>query len=290
MTFDGKTDGLGAELVQIVYAMAHSARCNASFCGVDRWATVSHGVHIMSSMHKLFGDKYLLLSRPTMLRMIPSCAGDCPNKSVAFCHVSGFLNFRFDAILEFTHDFVYALQAMMLPGLLPYSTAFNVSALKAGIHVAMHVRRGDVRQNVSTSSHADPHVNRYVPDSYYLDMAKTIREIYPMAKFHVWTDSQNVVAFRAYESIGIRVHFQGNVLEAMAHFSMATIFVMAVSSFSFLPALLNANCVVYHPNPAPGRQGGISISSLPSWIHSDSHGLKDEIRTCVQGARRSKVR
>jgi len=118
------------------------------------------------------------------------------------------------------------------------------------VAVAMHIRRGDALTQ-------EDWIRNYVtPDEYYLKLARTIRQELPNAEFHAWSEGDNA-SFKAFWRNGIHVHLGGDLLTAWAHWSVARVFLMAKSSFSFVPALLNSKCVVYQ------RQYQLPVSS---WI------------------------
>jgi len=264
ISFDGKVDGFGAELVQMVSAMSYTAACGALFCGVGWWAMeLTHGVHVPTAIQRLFGECALPVLRP--LSGQPPCNSTSwpgrPNR----CHFSGLPQLLFH-LTYMTPAFLTDLRSILLPQLLPLAKAH------AGrFTVAMHIRRGDITLG--------RHSKRYTPDTVYFGVAAAIFKIREDAEIHVFSDSAEPHMFTRYLDLGIQVHLGGDALEAMAHFSTANIFVMAKSSFSFVPALLNPRCVLYQPNTGVG---GIWVEGLNHWVHlSTNNSLAARIKACA---------
>ena len=138
-----------------------------------------------------------------------------------------------------------------------------------GPTVAMHLRRGDVWPNDT---------ERYTPNNYYVAVAKRIRNVFPKADMHAFTALERRYRIRDFNDLkneGINLHFEEKMplTRAWAHLITADIFVMAKSSSSQVPAVLNSRCVVYHPNRFAGK--------LPHWRTAAE--LSDEfIRSCFQ--------
>jgi len=251
LSFDGKVDGFGAELVQMVFAMSYTAACGALFCGVGWWATeLRHGVHVPTLTQRLFGPQCSLFVLKTV-SVQPSCNNTCSSSLPILCHFSGLPQLLFGSAY-LTPSFITDFRSVIMPQLLPLATAFT-----SGFTVAMHVRRGDITQG--------KHSRRYTPDSFYFGVAHKIREIHPEAEVHVWSDSTEPRDFARYLELDIQVHLGGDVLEVMAHFGAAQMFVMGISSFSFIPGLLNPRCVLYQPGIGTGV-GGIWIERLHHWV------------------------
>jgi len=134
ISFDGKVDGFGAELVQMVFAMSYTADCGALFCGVGWWATeLTHGVHVPTAIQRLFGECALPVLRP--LSGQPPCnSTGRPDR----CHFSGLPQLLFH-LTYMTPAFLTDLCSILLPQLLPLAKAHD-----GRFSVAMHIRRGDI--------------------------------------------------------------------------------------------------------------------------------------------------
>jgi len=171
-------------------------------------------------------------------------------------------------VTYFTPRFLRELRSLVMPQLLPPVMFSEFS--NCGFTVAMHIRRGDITKG--------KHSKRSTPDEFYFDIIHAIREIRSDAIIHAWSDSSDPREFISYLGLGIQMHLGGDILDAMAHFSTARLFVMAISSFSFIPALLNPNCVVYQPSTGVG---GIWVDSLQHWIRSNASVIPDRFKKCV---------
>mmetsp|Transcript_26738 Transcript_26738/g.83342 ORF Transcript_26738/g.83342 Transcript_26738/m.83342 type:complete len:280 (+) Transcript_26738:112-951(+) len=115
------------------------------------------------------------------------------------------------------------------------------SRLAGGVTLVLHVRRGDLRRNKRDAG-------RLIPDEWYFDMLRAIRQHAPAVDVHVFSSTEGFYRredFRGYERRGARVHLDGDPLRAWAFCSRAHIFVMSASAFSYVPAVLNPGCVIY---------------------------------------------
>merc|ERR1712217_609819 len=82
--------------------------------------------------------------------------------------------------------------------------------------------------------------------------------------------------FNGFRKRNMQVHLDDpDLLEPWAHLSRAHIFVMSMSSFSYVPAVLNPNCVLY-----PG-----TMASVPeNWINALDAGkpsFDSKLRSCL---------
>lgn len=116
--------------------------------------------------------------------------------------------------------------------------------------VALHLRRGDVTPGddlVNLSRSGEPE-SRLTPDSWYYSVVEHIRTVLPNADVHVFSSTENTYdpeEFNGYRRRGMQVHLDGDILDPWATMAQAKVLVMAKSSFSQVPAILNSNCVVY---------------------------------------------
>merc|ERR1712129_312647 len=114
--------------------------------------------------------------------------------------------------------------------------------------VAIHIRRGDIKREDS----------RATPNEYYYELIDSIQRILPNAEFHIFSSTKNILAyidsplwfsrdFDGYRERGATVHLDDDsLLTPWVHLIRAHVFVMSKSSFSYVPAVLNSNCLV-HP-------------------------------------------
>jgi len=118
-------------------------------------------------------------------------------------------------------------------------------AFKTGsTSIAIHLRRGyDVVQPNESA--------RGTSDEWYFSLIKkTLKLIAPSVDIHVFSTLEKVWKssdFDSYRALGATVHLDLGPIETWAHFASADVLVMAKSSFSHVPALLNDKCVVYQP-------------------------------------------
>ena len=128
--------------------------------------------------------------------------------------------------------------------------------------VAMHIRRGDISKQSG---------GMFTDDEYYLDVLDVILASFPHADVHAFSSSVDLDEFSAFAARGVRVHIDGSPLGDWWHFAAADIFVMAKSTFSHVPAMLNRKCVVYqHHWRAP----------LANWLTLE--GLSDSLPRCLR--------
>merc|ERR1711920_125526 len=140
--------------------------------------------------------------------------------------------------------------------------------------VALHIRRGDVVNN-------EKHKGRFSPDSWYYAHVDRIRRLMPEADVHVFSSTEGkwtLPDFQGYLDRNMTVHLDGDPLEAWAHFASVQVLVMAKSSFSQVPALLNPNCVIYQPEP----YGVIPLSGWLNGAKAERPALDRELRECIQ--------
>ena len=133
-----------------------------------------------------------------------------------------------------------------------YYSQQRVSEPPNNLQVAVHIRRGDVRSD---------NAMRYIPQEYYLEKIRLIREIDPRAEIRVFTESiyslskdeeriindQVQEDFSSFEELGCVMMIDTDIQEAWHFMIHADVFLMAKSSFSWVPAIYNRNFVVYHP-------------------------------------------
>jgi len=109
----------------------------------------------------------------------------------------------------FSPAFVAALRRGAACGVRERADYFGGSRLS----VAVHVRRGDV-----TSSR---HTYMRLPDTYYLELIRTVRALVPDAAVHVFSSTEGNYKpsdFDAYTAAGASVHLDGDPTVAWSHF------------------------------------------------------------------------
>ncbi|CAK0846058.1 unnamed protein product [Prorocentrum cordatum] len=118
--------------------------------------------------------------------------------------------------------------------------------------VALHLRRGDVTpgDDLVNLSRSGVQQSRLTPDSWYFGVVEHIRSVLPHAEVHVFSSTEDTYdpeEFNGYRRRGMHVHLDGDILDPWATMAQAQVLVMAKSSFSHVPAILNTHCVVYQP-------------------------------------------
>jgi len=163
--------------------------------------------------------------------------------------------------------------------------------------VVLHVRRGDLFLEGNGSQ-------RITPDEWYFRILDHVEARFGEARpdVHVFTSLSgkpvkvrgpghygpnggwkngawkntypavhNTSEFEAYARRGMTLHYDGDPLEAWAHFVHADVLLTAKSEFSYVPAMLSERCVVYQH---------FWLDPLPDWIHaSDGNWLRRTKKT-----------
>lgn len=287
-----KKDGLGAVWSSVVIGMALANWCGMNFGGMANGEHTSHGFDVGAAATNLFGIHNMAevfpSDLPTMDRVFEAIYElNCPRNPIGerimldtdrpqeWMNVyfrdapqlqGGFLNLL-------TPHFLDAFVDQVKPGMVERLIQYN--AFQEGVtSVAMHIRRGDIDVD-------DP--LRYTPDEWYFAVVEAIRKQLPLADFHVWSYGDES-DFAGFKERGVTLHLKrddvgedngtdhdSDELDAWAHFMSASVFVTAMSSFSWIPALLNQGCVIYGDLAMP----------LPDWYRIgisnttiDEHELK----------------
>ncbi|CAK0806609.1 unnamed protein product [Prorocentrum cordatum] len=125
--------------------------------------------------------------------------------------------------------------------------------------VAMHVRRGDMSLGCERCR------DRTTPDGWNLWALRRILRALPGADVHVFSSLEGRHApaefDNGYREIGASVHLDDvEILTPWTYFARADLVVLARSSFSWAPAMLNPSCVVFQKNPR--------LAPLPGWIEA----------------------
>jgi hypothetical protein len=124
--------------------------------------------------------------------------------------------------------------------------------------VAMHVRRGDMSLGCERCR------DRTTPDGWNLWALRQVLRALPGADVHVFSSLEGrhtPEEFDCYREAGASVHLDdGEILAPWAYFARADVAVLARSSFSWAPAMLNTNCVVFQKNPR--------LAPVPGWIEA----------------------
>mmetsp|Transcript_93424 Transcript_93424/g.264503 ORF Transcript_93424/g.264503 Transcript_93424/m.264503 type:complete len:371 (-) Transcript_93424:104-1216(-) len=273
-----KPDGLGARAQAVTAGMALAARHGMNFGGAvglgeeDR----GHGVDVVSMLSALYGTDVSAdaPSDPVLFNTVPELeaffrrGGAVHNASVYF----GDIRVQ-SAIDTYISEGKSRMEDYYTPQFLSRIRQANTLPQHRGGRskpvVALHVRRGD----------ATMYPARITGDQFYFDMVRAIREHLPNAEVHVFTEG-SPMRFYGYWQQGMHLHLDsGDVREAWEYFSSADVVVLAKSSFSHVPALLNPNCVIYQAFWHHPLDEWMIVDPSEATIHHD------ELRACLQRVR-----
>lgn len=106
------------------------------------------------------------------------------------------------------------------------------------INVTVHVRRPNSCDNRIKGTNT--------PDQYYFTVINKIREIYPDAIFHIYSQGsiENFLNYCADDTI---LHINESIVNTFIGLVASDVLVMSASSFSYVAALLHDGIVFYHP-------------------------------------------
>ena len=136
----------------------------------------------------------------------------------------------------------------------------------AAITVAVHLRRGDGQKEGRWDF-------RYTSNEYYLKLIKVILDFYNKkqtnikVKVKVFSQKQSDTPFDDFTKLGCELYLDTDEVEAWTIMRDADIFIMASSSFSFVPAILNANGIIVHTHSK-------YYQPHPDWISDDDIDTK----------------
>ncbi|CAK0844905.1 unnamed protein product [Prorocentrum cordatum] len=294
---EGK-DGVGSRFHEVIAGMAMAAHVHMALGGVivgPKSCHQSHGFDTFKAVSTFFNitDPNLLLTThdPGFSQTHPKFQsfektlkqfGLPKSKSNIFIPshcLACELDKRGSASSWYTPELLYALRTSFIWR--------SPLAFKTGVtSIAIHIRRGDVKENKSaapTSEAGKIWSMRGVSDAWYFSLIAQISgTCAPDADIHVFSSLEgnwNSSDFDGYRERGATVHLDGDPMEAWAHFVAADVLVMAKSSFSHVPALLNDNCVVYQPYMHLPLDGWVSAQA------NDSAPLAaqaaEDLRHCV---------
>jgi len=119
------------------------------------------------------------------------------------------------------------------------------------IDVAVHIRRGDVRDTGP--------MGRWVCDEHYLKAMDKIRKKYHKVKFHIYSEG-NIDQFTKFQSHDVEFHLNEEIRSTFHGLVSADILILSKGGFSYSAGLLSEGTVYYtkHWNP-----------KLAHWIQND---------------------
>jgi len=116
---------------------------------------------------------------------------------------------------------------------------------KCGINIAMHVRRGDVGQEM--------HSERFVTDEVQIQVAQKVQAFLPHSCVHVFSSTFDHASgkqtyspsdFMKYHRVGFQVHLDNPEIDDMAHFAKADVTICTAGTFCLTVSMLNPKCVL----------------------------------------------
>jgi hypothetical protein len=108
--------------------------------------------------------------------------------------------------------------------------------------IAVHIRRGDV----------DPctYMNRYLSNNYYLRLIKKYYKQVPFqyktVNVNIYSESSSYESFDVFQNVyKYNLHLDDTLYNVWSALSTANVAILSKSSFSYVPAIINPNTVVY---------------------------------------------
>jgi hypothetical protein len=288
--FRDTCDGVGSRILDVVGALISAEKMNLRFAGVvtgDEQCKGSHDAMIVPAMQAFFGfadafDMYVD-TLPNETQCFPSL-GDLQNQldkgaigdGAHVCLDKG--EGLGDVIVgsQISPTILVALRSRGTPLMQMPLTHFRPDTF----NVAVHVRRDDVFSGSSAG------LQRFTTDKWYVWLMDIMRGKVPHAEFHVFSSLgsrglHRSEDFDVYRNWGAAVHLDTEARETMAYMARADVLVTAKSTFSYVSALLNPNCVLFQRWKRKmldwvelplTRQGGINKGEV----------LTDQIASCMQ--------
>jgi len=284
------TDGCGHRLVNVIDGLAFAKKHGMNFGGVLRnmhdpikSSMGAHGHEFGQVVDDYFGKgsaAELLLDPAVRARLhLQKLRGNW--------EIESFL--QHIRLSKNVYIFVTLMQNKVLAPPSTYFTTDFQEVLKSSLgpwqikfapnrpSVALHLRRGDLKDS-------NPLVTK---DAFYFKIVEQIQRLLPSADVHVFSSTEGVWQpsdFDGYRDRGMEVHLDDeNLVEPLAHFSRADVFVMAKSTFSYSASLANLNCVVYHGDKIvafPSFRDRV----LPGWVDGDrlQRGDAAQLEGCLK--------
>ncbi|CAJ1352725.1 unnamed protein product [Effrenium voratum] len=259
-------DGIGERTGSIIYFQAVANKVGLPFGGV-----VSVPVSDTSALDKaredkvighLLGVDYQQLVQGEM-PVFEQCCWQCNNLTALTDSTLMACNHEIESMQWeglLTSDFLFKLRNSS--GIFSQPTPHFTGGPRR-LKVAFHLRRGDVTERRAETTPL-AYAHRYVPDETYYELVDQVRSVLPAdAEVQTFSSTGKRYApsqFGGFRAKGLNVHLDGEELSDMAHMAQADVLIMAPSTFSWVPGLLNARCVVSFRGFLP---------MLPEWIGHD---------------------
>ena len=142
-----------------------------------------------------------------------------------------------------------------------------------GIHIAVHIRRGDVTENSS-----NPNIQmRWLDTGYYARVLKLLLKKLEGRKFQIYICSQGTREEFQKDFPFPNVHYclDMTAQNTFWHLTQADILIISKSSFSYKPALLSSGIIIAPKNFWHG------YPKLERWIVVDEEHIQEEVFSSV---------
>jgi hypothetical protein len=273
-------DGLGSRILEFIGALSYAEKMNLHFAGVisqSKAPSTSHFVNIPFAMTSFFGcadasDMYV--DAPPPGTHILETVGDLTRHlKLGEIAPGGSVQVENGRDLA-DQDASPTILAELRNGYTPVMQMPLVRFHPSDFNVAVHVRRGDVEPSVRA---------RGTSAEYYLWLLKIMRSKVPDAKFHVFSETGKrrdySKEFDQYRELGATVHLDTEARETLAHMARADVLVTAHSSFSYVAALFNPNCVLDQRWKEPQRGWVALPKKQPE--DDESGEISQQIGSCM---------
>jgi hypothetical protein len=287
------SDGLGSRLHDIIAGVAIAAKSRMALAGVSvgrKACGVSHGINILEAAGSFFGlqDPNLMfkfedpdtgycqvhLSAKSFLDTLKKYGmpGSNCNILISSNSLARDLSVHGSASSWYTPR----LRQELRNGFIwKKPLAFNTGSTS----IAIHIRRGDVKEGFGLWE------ARGTSDQWRFSLIAQLKTLVPRADIHVFSNLEGDSSsseYDGYRARGATVHLdEADPIETWAHLVAADVFVMAKSSFSYVPALLNDNCLVYQ---------GFWHTPLDGWVSAQADeeapldaAAEQKLRGCISG-------
>lgn len=245
-------DGAGSRILDVVGALIFAEKMNLHFARVVRGpCQASHDTLIFPAMQAFFGfsdesDVYVdtlpndTQSFPSLDDIQKQLEGGAIGDMTPVGLDRGEQLGSFIDGNQISPTILAALRSSVTPLMQTRLTHFRPGTF----NVAVHVRRDDVFNGSSAG------FKRFTRDEWYIWLMDIMRGKVPHAEFHVFSSlgSRGLHTsedFDVYRNWGATVHLDTEARETMAYMARADVLVTAKSTFSYVSALLNPNCVLF---------------------------------------------
>jgi len=185
---------------------------------------------------------------------------------------------------------VYREEELLTPEFRQYLISRRRGSYNSG-KIAVHIRRGDVspcsyhvREEVANPCSVD---YRYSPNQLYLDILDGVMGSgdgskvprYRPEQVMYFSQRKSFENFTEFHKRGYTAKIDGDIGETWVEMANADVFVMSKSSFSFVPAFLNNNTVIYTPFTLLTPVEGFTVVDKDLLEKADN--LRDQLcKTC----------